>query len=89
VVQDVVPFSRCQGNHARCFGENSVGLKRKGFGDDEIRRIHRAFRLLLAAKLNTTQAIEAIEADAGLMSDPNVTYMVEFIKSSERGIVKK
>lgn len=89
VVQDVLPFSRCQGNHARCFGENSVGLKRKGFGDDEIRRIHRAFRLLLAAKLNTTQALEAIKADPKLADDENVAYLVAFIESSERGVVKK
>jgi UDP-N-acetylglucosamine acyltransferase len=89
VVQDVVPFSRCQGNHARCYGENSVGLRRKGFSDDEIRRIHRAFRLLLAAKLNTSQALEAITSDPALIADPNVAYMVEFIESSERGIVKK
>lgn len=89
VVQDVLPFSRCQGNHARCYGENSVGLRRKGFSEDEIRRIHRAFRLLLAAKLNTTQAIEAIRADAGLVADPNVAYIVEFTESSERGIVKR
>lgn len=89
VVQDVLPFSRCQGNHARCYGENSVGLRRKGFSEDEIRRIHRAFRLLLAAKLNTTQAIEAIRADEALIADPNVAYIVEFTESSERGIVKR
>jgi UDP-N-acetylglucosamine acyltransferase len=89
IVKDVLPFSRCQGNHARCFGENAVGLRRKGFSDDEVRRVHRAFRLLLAAKLNTTQAVEAIRADEALMADPNVAYLVTFIESSERGVIKK
>ena len=89
IVKDPLPFSRCQGNHARCYGENAVGLRRRGFSDDEVRRIHRVFRLLLAAKLNTTQALEAIRADAELVADPNVAYMVEFIESSERGVIKK
>ncbi len=89
VVKDALPFARSQGNHARCLGENAVGLRRKGFSDDEVRRLHRAFRLLLAAKLNTTQAVEAIRAEEALTGDPNVAYLVEFIESSERGIIKK
>ena len=89
IVKDALPFSRCQGNHARCFGENSVGLRRKGFSDDDVRRLHRAFRLLLAARLNTTQALDAIRADAALVADPNVAYLVAFIESSQRGVIKK
>lgn len=88
IVKDPMPFSRCQGNHARCFGENAIGLRRKGFDDESIRLIHRAFRLLLASKLNTTQALEAIHADESLMADANVTYLVAFIESSERGVIK-
>ena len=83
-----MPYARCQGNHARCYGENAIGLRRKGFSDDEIKRLHRAFRFLLAARLNTTQALEAIRADAALLADPNVAYLVEFISSSERGVIK-
>ena len=89
VVKDALPFARCQGNHARCFGENAVGLRRKGFSDDDVRRLHRAFRLLLAARLNTTQALDAIRADAALVADPNVAYLVAFIESSQRGVIKK
>jgi UDP-N-acetylglucosamine acyltransferase len=89
VVKDALPFARCQGNHAVCYGENAVGLRRKGFSDDEVRRLHRAFRLLLAAKLNTTQALEAIRADEPLLADPNVAYLVRFIETSERGVIKK
>jgi UDP-N-acetylglucosamine acyltransferase len=89
VVKDALPFSRCQGNHARCFGENAVGLRRKGFAEDEVRHLHRAFRLLLAARLNTTQALDAIRADTALVGDPNVEYLVAFIESSQRGVIKK
>ena len=88
VVKDTIPFSRCQGNHARCYGENPVGLRRKGFSEESIRRIHRAFRLILSAKLNTTQAVEAIRADESLANDEHVDYMVAFIESSTRGVTK-
>lgn len=88
IVKDPMPFSRCQGNHAKCYGENAIGLRRRGFDDDAIRRIHRAFRLLLASKLNTTQALEAIHGDEALMADENVAYLVAFIESSERGVIK-
>jgi UDP-N-acetylglucosamine acyltransferase len=87
-VKEPMPYARCQGNHARCYGENAIGLRRKSFSDDEIKRLHRAFRFLLAAKLNTTQALEAIRADTALLADPNVAYLVEFISSSERGVIK-
>ncbi|HJQ69129.1 MAG TPA: acyl-ACP--UDP-N-acetylglucosamine O-acyltransferase [Blastocatellia bacterium] len=86
VVKDALPFARTVGNHARCYGQNTLGLRRKGFTDAEIRRISRAFRLLLAAKLNTTQALEAIRQDLG--GWPEIDYLISFIESSERGVTK-
>jgi len=86
VVKDALPYARSAGNHARCYGQNSLGLKRQGFSDDEIKRISHAFRLLLAAKLNTTQAVEAIKRD--LAGWPEIDYLVSFIESSQRGVVK-
>ena len=61
---------------------------RSGFDDASIKRLHRAFRFLLSAGLNTTQALEAIRADESLADDPNVAYLVSFIESAERGVVK-
>jgi UDP-N-acetylglucosamine acyltransferase len=86
VVKDALPYARTVGNHARCYGQNTLGLRRKGFSSDEIRRISRAFRLLLAAKLNTTQALEAIKQDLG--GWPEIDYLISFIESSERGVTK-
>ena len=86
VVKDALPYARTVGNHARCYGQNTLGLRRKGFSTDEIRRISRAFRLLLAAKLNTTQAVEAIRQDLG--GWPEIDYLISFIESSERGVTK-
>lgn len=88
VVKDALPFARTVGNHARCYGENAIGLRRKGFEDAAVKRLHRAFRLLLSAGLNTTQALDAIRADEALAADDNVAYLVAFIASSARGVVK-
>ena len=86
VVKDALPYARTVGNHARCYGQNTIGLKRRGFSSEEIKRITRAFRLLLAAKLNTTQAVEAIRRE--LSGWPEIDYLVEFIESSQRGVTK-
>lgn len=86
VVKDALPYARTVGNHARCYGQNTLGLRRKGFSAEEIRRITHAFRLLLAAKLNTAQALEVIKRD--LSGWPEIDYLIEFIESSERGVTK-
>ena len=86
VVKDALPYARTVGNHAKCYGQNTLGLRRKGFSSEQIRRIARAYRLLLAAKLNTTQAVEVIKEE--LSGWPEIDYIVEFIESSERGVTK-
>ncbi|HXG92772.1 MAG TPA: acyl-ACP--UDP-N-acetylglucosamine O-acyltransferase [Blastocatellia bacterium] len=86
VVKDALPYARTVGNHARCYGQNTLGLRRRGFSDDEILRITHAFRLLLAAKLNTTQAVEKIRQE--LSGWPEIDYLIEFIETSERGVTK-
>jgi UDP-N-acetylglucosamine acyltransferase len=86
VVKDALPYARTVGNHARCYGQNTLGLRRSGFSAEEIRRITHAFRLLLAAKLNTSQALEVIKSD--LSGWPEIDYLIAFIESSERGVTK-
>ena len=87
VVKDAMPYSRTVGNHARCYGANSLGLRRKGFSNDSIRGIQHAFYLLLSARLNTPQALERIKAEmAGI---PEIDYLIEFIEKSSRGVIKK
>jgi UDP-N-acetylglucosamine acyltransferase len=86
VVKDALPYARTVGNHARCYGQNTLGLRRRGFSSEEIRRITHAFRLLLASKLNTSQAVEAIKRE--LTGWPEIDYLVEFIEGSTRGVTK-
>jgi UDP-N-acetylglucosamine acyltransferase len=63
-----------------------VGLQRRGFSPERVRKIQRAFRLLLASKLNTSQAIERLRSDGDLGED--VEGLIQFIKESERGVLK-
>ncbi|HLG18001.1 MAG TPA: acyl-ACP--UDP-N-acetylglucosamine O-acyltransferase [Blastocatellia bacterium] len=86
VVKDALPYARTVGNHARCYGQNSIGLRRRGFSKEQIDKIAHAFRLLLAAKLNTSQALEVIKKE--MSGSPEIDYLVEFIERSERGVTK-
>lgn len=84
--KDVPPFAVVQGNHAHVHGLNSKGLARRGFDAETLRQLKRAFRLLFREHLNTTQALAAIEEEE--LAAPEVAHLIEFIRASERGIVK-
>ena len=86
VVKDALPFATIQGNHAKCYGLNRVGMKRRGYPKETIEKLHRAFHLLLSAKLNTTQAVEKIKEE--IENCAEVDLLIEFIETSKRGVVK-
>jgi UDP-N-acetylglucosamine acyltransferase len=87
VVQDVMPFSNTVSERPiRVFGANKIGLERRGFPKDTIEALQTAMRLLTRAQLNTTQAIERIRAE--VPACPEIEELIEFINSSERGVVK-
>lgn len=87
ITKDVLPFSKTvayRDTHA--YGINAVGLERRGFTPDRIRKVHHAYKLLLASKLNTSQALEKLKAEPDRGAD--VEMLIRFIESSERGVVK-
>lgn len=86
VVKDALPFALTVGNHARCYGLNKVGMRRRGYSQSDIDTLHHAFYLLLSAKLNTAQALERIRAE--IQTSAEVDELVRFIETSERGVVK-
>lgn len=86
VVKDALPFAISQGNHAKCYGLNVVGMKRRNYPKETIRKLHRAFHLLLSAKLNTSQALEKIKEE--IKDCPEVDLLVNFIETSQRGVIK-
>jgi len=90
ITQDVLPYSLTsieRNNHA--YGINKVGLERRGFTPEEIRQLRAAYKLLLATKLNTTDALAAVrEKIASGEFGEKVAYLADFIARSERGIIK-
>ena len=86
VVKDAMPFAIIQGNHAKCYGLNRLGVKRRGYSKDTIDKLNHAFHLLLSSKLNTSQAVEQIRAE--IADCKEVDLLTAFIESSKRGVVK-
>jgi UDP-N-acetylglucosamine acyltransferase len=87
IVQDVPPYMIVDGNPAEARGINLVGLERRGFSPDAIRALKEAYRVLYRAKLNTKQALEEL-ARNGLAETTEVRDLIQFIESSQRGIVR-
>ncbi|MGD0519735.1 MAG: acyl-ACP--UDP-N-acetylglucosamine O-acyltransferase [Terracidiphilus sp.] len=85
VTQDVLPFSLTSSKREnKAFGINKIGLQRRGFSPERLQLLQKAFRLLLAAKLNTTQALEKIKELEG----EDVALLAAFLERSERGVIK-
>ncbi len=87
ITQDVPPFSKVvTERETSCFGVNTIGLERRGFPPERIRQIEQAYRLLLRAKLNTTQALEQMRVT--LNGSADVEELIRFIETAERGVTK-
>jgi UDP-N-acetylglucosamine acyltransferase len=86
VTKDALPYARTVGNRARIYDLNTKGLDRRGFSPELIGRLKRAFRYLLQSKLNASRALAQIEKDRTLAC-PEVQYLVDFIRSSKRGVI--
>jgi UDP-N-acetylglucosamine acyltransferase len=85
VTQDVLPFSLTSARREnRAFGINKIGLERRGFWPERLKTLQRAFRLLLASKLNTAQAIEKLRELEG----DDIAELIKFVERSQRGVIK-
>ena len=85
VTQDALPYGKTVGNRARIYGLNTIGLTRQECATETIAKLKGAYRYLLQSKLNTTRALRRIEDD-GALACPEVEYLVEFIRTSRRGV---
>jgi UDP-N-acetylglucosamine acyltransferase len=86
VLQDIPPYVKAQGNRAKPFGLNVVGLRRSGFSTEALRTLKEAYRIVYASELNTSQALAELESVAHF--PPEVQPFIDFIKRSQRGISK-
>jgi UDP-N-acetylglucosamine acyltransferase len=86
VLQDVPPYVKVQGNMAKPYGLNVIGLRRHGFSAEAIHALKQAYRIVFLSGLNTSQALEKLEQEHGGSSA--VQGFIDFIKRSRRGISK-
>jgi UDP-N-acetylglucosamine acyltransferase len=87
VNKDILPYSKMSAPRpVDMYGANTIGLERRGISKEEISELQAALKLLSRSKLNTTQALEAIAAKR--FRSPHVQALVDFIKTSERGVTK-
>ena len=85
VTQDVLPFSLTSSKREnRAFGINKIGLARRGFSTERLQLLQKAFRLLLSARLNTSQAVEKIKE----LDGEDAALLAAFIDRSHRGVIK-
>jgi UDP-N-acetylglucosamine acyltransferase len=87
ITQDVLPYSMTSADRdTPAIMLNNVGMQRRGFSKERIAKLHHAFKLLLASKLNTSQALEKLKEE-GLLGE-DVQLLVSFIETSQRGVIK-
>lgn len=87
ITQDVLPFSVTSASRdTHAYSLNKVGLERRGFSQERIHKIRHAFKVLLASKMNTSQALESLQAEPDRGED--VDMLIRFIEGSTRGVIK-
>lgn len=85
VTQDIVPYSLASGDHARIYGINLIGLRRKGMSGDDIRMIKQIHSLLFRKNLTLALAEDAIDH---LPQSVFKSHTIAFLKKSSRGIAR-
>jgi UDP-N-acetylglucosamine acyltransferase len=86
ISKDVPPYFKIGGVPTRPIEVNTVGLLRRGFSEESLNQLRKAYRLLYLTDLNTTQALARIKNE--LPEDGEIGRLVSFIAGSERGIIK-
>lgn len=86
VRKDVPPYAKAAREPLSYVGINSIGLRRRGFTTEKIREIQNIYRILYQKNYNNTQAVAIIEAE--MPATPERDEILEFVKKSQRGIMK-
>lgn len=86
ITRDALPFVKTVGIRPACYGINRIGLERKGFTPERLKALEAAYRVLVRSKLSTPSALERLREMVEDSED--VAYLVEFVASSERGLIK-
>lgn len=86
VRKDVPPFIKAGRDPLSYVGINSIGLRRRNYNNEKIREVQEIYRYIYQKGLNTTQAVEIIEAE--MPATPERDEVLLFVKDSKRGIIR-
>ncbi|MEO0473959.1 MAG: acyl-ACP--UDP-N-acetylglucosamine O-acyltransferase [Bacteroidota bacterium] len=86
VRKDVPPYVKCGRDPLQYEGVNSIGLRRRGFDNGTIHHIQDIYRMLFTSGMNTTQALDQVEAHMPATEERD--EVITFIKNAARGIIK-
>lgn len=86
IIKDIPPYVMASGHHAKPFGINSEGLKRRGFDAEAIKAVKRAYRVIFRSGKTVSEALAELEESA--KAQPSVALLTEFLKINERGIIR-
>ena len=86
VTQDALPFVKTVGHRPAVYGINKIGLERKGFDAETIKRLGAALRVLVRGGLAIDSALERMRAEHG--GCPEVDELIDFVASSKRGVIR-
>lgn len=86
VTKDVPPFVMASGNFAKLFGLNMIGLKRRGFTDETLQALKKAYRIVFRSSMLLSAAIKKVESEVEDL--PEVRQFLAFIRESKRGLCR-
>lgn len=84
--KDIPPFVKAARDPIAYTGINSIGLRRRGFTNEQIRDIQEIYRFLYLSQLNVSDALDRIEAELPATKERDEIIM--FIRNSKRGILR-
>jgi len=87
VLLDIPPYTKAQGDRAKLFGLNTVGLKRANFSEETMKALKKAYRIIFRSGLRLEKAIKTVGEDE-ISHTPEVQHLLHFIQHSKRGIAR-
>lgn len=86
IVQDIPPYVSAAGNRAQLYGLNTIGLKRKGFSDEVINNLKKAYKIIFRSGMTIEDAIQKVAED--FPDSREVNYFIDFMRHSKRGVTR-
>lgn len=86
VNQDIPPYTVAQGDRAKTVGLNLIGLKRRGFSEETVRGIKKAYRMIFRSGLRLEEALQKVNDE--IDGSPELDHFINFIRDSQRGIAR-